>query len=611
MRTGKISYSKILIPLLCVILLLIYYINPFSNVLTWDVFGYYLYLPAQFIYHDLGLKDQTWLNSIIQNYHSTPVFCQAMHLEDGSYVMVYNMGLAVLNAPFFFLANWITPLTNYPADGFSYPYQLAIIISAQVYMVIGLCFLRKVLLQFVNELITCITLVLVVLGTNYFQMNTYGITMPHSYLFTLAAIFLWATLKWESARKVKYVIIIGLSGGLATLIRPTEFVIFLLFVFWGTFNRKNLIERYKLFLKYKKQMLFLMLAFILVILPQFIYWKVMTGGWICYAHPTGVALELTSPHLINVLFSFRKGWFIYTPVMIFSLIGFIYLFKKQKQYFFAFLIYFIVNLYVISSWTHWWYGDADFSNRALVPSYALLSIPLAIFITNIYSKKIKYLFLLLFTFFIALYLFQFWQFQRGIISSDRMTMKYYFKVFGKTKIDPNDSKYLMVGRSLFMSETIPDMDQYDYKVIGWWDFEHSVKKDFEHYVTDTSVSGKQSFALDSSEQFSPGLNMPFLGITGKDYAWIRATVNVFIPKGYHEELPLLVATFNHKKDLYCYKTKSIPNDSLKYGAWNFIALNYMTPEVMNERDKLTIYVWHRGKQRILIDNLKIEVFEPF
>jgi len=42
----------------------------------------------------------------------------------------------------------------------------------------------------------------------------------------------------------------------------------------------------------------------------------------------GEGLELLQPHILKVLFSFRKGWFIYTPMMIFTVMGFWQMYKN-------------------------------------------------------------------------------------------------------------------------------------------------------------------------------------------------------------------------------------------------------------------------------------------
>ncbi len=68
--------------------------------LSWDVLGYYMYLPAVFIYGDIkkcGFKD-----SILAKYQPTPDFQQAFVHSNGNYVMKYSSGQAVMMAPFFF-----------------------------------------------------------------------------------------------------------------------------------------------------------------------------------------------------------------------------------------------------------------------------------------------------------------------------------------------------------------------------------------------------------------------------------------------------------------------------------------------------------------------------
>ncbi|MCB0815419.1 MAG: hypothetical protein KDB87_19920, partial [Flavobacteriales bacterium] len=55
------------------------------------------------------------------------------------------------------------------------------------------------------------------------------------------------------------------------------------------------------------------------------YWKVYGGAWIfdSYQNP-GEGLDLFYPHLHRFLFSFRKGWFIYTPLMLVAAAGLLF-----------------------------------------------------------------------------------------------------------------------------------------------------------------------------------------------------------------------------------------------------------------------------------------------
>jgi hypothetical protein len=64
---------------------------------------------------------------------------------------------------------------------------------------------------------------------------------------------------------------------------------------------------------------------------QLIYWKLTTGRWLYYSYEEGEKVRLFAPYLIPVLFSFKKGWLVYTPLMIFSILGLYSLYKKTKE----------------------------------------------------------------------------------------------------------------------------------------------------------------------------------------------------------------------------------------------------------------------------------------
>ena len=96
-----------------------------NNILSWDVFGYYLYLPTTFIYHDLGLVNKEVIVNLIEQYNSTSSFYQVNPTESGLYVMKYSMGMAILYFPFFLLG-WLGAIVfDYPIDGFSEPFQFS------------------------------------------------------------------------------------------------------------------------------------------------------------------------------------------------------------------------------------------------------------------------------------------------------------------------------------------------------------------------------------------------------------------------------------------------------------------------------------------------------
>ncbi|HUM48342.1 MAG TPA: hypothetical protein PLD84_15530, partial [Chitinophagales bacterium] len=149
--------------------------------LSWDVMGYYLYLPSYF-YDDISKLHQ--LPHILETYRPVNGFGNAFQLPNGNYMMKYSLGMSLMYLPFFGIAHLWAQLGGFPADGFSYPYQVMISFGSILVAWIGLWFARKNLLRFFDDRITALVLLVLVLATNYFNYVSFGGPMTHNYLFT-------------------------------------------------------------------------------------------------------------------------------------------------------------------------------------------------------------------------------------------------------------------------------------------------------------------------------------------------------------------------------------------------------------------------------------------
>lgn len=593
-----------LVILLSVLLVLFKIIFPFNNILSWDVFGYYLYLPAKFIYNDLALQDQNWLNHILETYDSSSTLYQAVKLDNGNWVIKYTLGISILLSPFFFFAHLIAEPLGYPADGFSLPYQYIMVLGGIFYAIIGLVFTQKVLRHFFTKKVSNISLSLLFFGTNYLQLTGFdGTLLSHNFLFTLYAILLYFTIKWHENSTFRNSLFIGLSAGFITLIRPSEAICILLPLLWLDAHTTTIKSKSQLIFQNWPQILFILTLLISVFFLQALYWKSITGNFLYYSYTNaGEGLDFLNPHIGKFLFSFRKGWFIYTPLILFSFVGIHQMIKQKNGMFIAILTFVLFDLYIASSWTTWWYAGGSFSSRSMQPAYAILIIPLAFFIQNWvnYSRLKKYIIGGLLLAFVALNIFQTWQFENGIISRQRMTMAYYFQTFGKTQVGSEDEKLLLVKRSTETIEIFSDSNSYVSHEIYNIDFTSS------NYASPILDSG---IVLTEENPFSPGIDFKFKDLTQKDHAWIVSEAQVFLPENYDSVYPELVSTFHHKGKAYKYRTHLMLPETVKLGEWNPIKLMYMTPETRSINDNLKVYMWHRGNTDIKIRQLKIRVFE--
>ena len=205
-----------------------------SNIISYDVFGYYLYLPLTFLVEGDSQEALAYLNEIKTTYASSDTLYQIQYLPNGDFVMKYTSGWAICYAPFFFIAHVIASITDYPADGFSQPYQLAVFIGSLIYTLIGIHFLFKIARYFFEKWLTIVLLVLIILGTNYLiHITMYGQNaMTHNLLFTGYTLIVWLTIQWYEKRKLKTILFLGIVCGLVILTRPTEIVCLLIPLLW-------------------------------------------------------------------------------------------------------------------------------------------------------------------------------------------------------------------------------------------------------------------------------------------------------------------------------------------------------------------------------------------
>jgi hypothetical protein len=365
--------------LLCLATIILYtyltFIYQNGNVLSWDVFGYYLYLPQTFIQNDPGIHDVSHVYDILNTYHNSPSFYQAHPVENGNHILQYPIGMAILFSPFFFIGHACAYIFGYPPDGFSTPYQISFLLGYLAYTILAVFLIRKLLLKFFTENTTSLTLLILFFGTNFYSIAIGAIGMPHMYLFVLFACVLLLTIKWHENPTYTTSFLLGAVIGLMTLCRPTEILIAVVPLLYGIKHVREIFPRIKLcFTSYFKYMLVACLAGFLIVLPQLIYWKIYAGRYLFYSYSNpGEGFDFFSPHTLNFLFSFRKGWFIYTPIMFLALFGFYKLYKDKSPWFLPTLIFVVINIYVLSSWSCWWYAGS-FSQRPVVQSYPIMCI---------------------------------------------------------------------------------------------------------------------------------------------------------------------------------------------------------------------------------------------
>ncbi|CAN5370940.1 hypothetical protein BH11BAC2_BH11BAC2_10650 [soil metagenome] len=617
--TGHLSIKVAWI--LAVLLFLLQFIHKMKllqaggNFFSWDIFGYYLYLPFTFIYKDIALQNQEVIANIFKLYDPSTAFYQAFQLPNHNWMPGYTIGLSLLYAPFFLIAHLWASFTNYPQDGFSFPYQFCVSNGMIVYIIAGIFLLRKVLLNFFSDKVTAITLIIMYFGTNNYQEIMHDSLEPHAALFAFYALLFYLLIKWYKEPNYKKSIMLGLTGGLMVEIRGSEILLVFITLLWDVKNKTDFIARLKFYLFHYKKIIILFVSALFIFLPQFLHWKYVSGDWYFDNYQSAEGFNFLRPHLVEVLFSFKKSLFVYTPVLLFAVAGLFLMRKRTPGLFLPVTIFLVLNTYLLSCWLLWW-NATSFGLRYMVESYAVFSIPMAVSVERIlYSdKRIKYGLLLLISFLIFLNIFQTWQADKGIIHQERMTAKYYAAVFLKTKIPTGAASFLELDRNTSFKGKPFNEILYSHKTIGYFNFDdiNSIPINSEILDTSVSLSSPNSCRLDINNIYSPTLRLPYSSITKNDFAWLRLTLHYYCDVDLTENpasLVLHAELDGTGRATDKYEAVDLEKRPFKKGAWNTLIYDYQTPYPFSRSEPIVIYVWLRGNHPFYIDDFKIDAYE--
>jgi len=201
--------------------------------------------------------------------------------------------------------------------------------------------------------------------------------------------------------------------------------------------------------------------------------------------------------------------------MIFSLFGFISLYRSKPELFPATILFTFFALYITFSWSTWWYGGS-FSMRAVIQYYAVLLFPLCSFFMWARKRWITAGLAGLFVIF-CIWMNLIMTNQANVgggMESDNMTGKYFWKIFGKLHVNPKDRKFIDTD------EEIP-VDEVSFLV-------HLDDRVFCREAADTNcreIDNQRGFLMTKETQFIPETRLDISNRKGK---WFRASCEAFI-----------------------------------------------------------------------------------
>lgn len=399
-----------------------------------DSFGYYLHLVSAFVYDDVGDYSRS-IGSLLEINPLLPDMREdefGIRLtEHGRRYIKYSLGVPLLELPFFLAAHaWASATGTWAANGWTWPYMLLVGLSPVFYILLGFALLLPLLRRWFSGRVTVLVALTLGLATNLFYQGTYE-TMAHGFLFFEYCLLLRLTLYFWQQPGPWRAMALGASVGLIALTRVPEVVSLLLPLLWGVEGKTTLRHRLQWLRRHTGWLLLAAAGLLAVFSVQLAYWHYVSGQLIFDPY-TGENFNFLRPHIWSAWFSFRNGWLIYTPVMVFSLAGWWLLPRYVRGARAAIGVVVGLHLWIHYSYYAWTYFPG-LGQRPMVEMYPLLALGLGAAFTRLrqsgpWLRQIPTAALILCA---LLNLFQTWQMREGVIWPERGNAAFYGHTFGR------------------------------------------------------------------------------------------------------------------------------------------------------------------------------------
>lgn len=582
-----------LIAVVCVLMILVCSKGIYP-VYTWDVFGYYIYLPLVFDGHDVMLRDLSYMQQLTDTYglqhNSLYQFGQS---DIGIYYTRYTAGWAILHLPFYLVAEAWAALGGYERNGFSYPYMFMMLLGCYFYVILGLYVAQRVFRIFFGKGLAGLLLLILVFGTNYlfFARNQLGVS--HLYEFMLIGVFICLLHSYFKKNTHIKALALGLCFGLMVLIRPPDAVFGLMFLLWEAATLREFMARLRFWLSEKwLHTLLIGLSAFFVLSIQLVYWHKVSGEWFInsYKNNPGEGLDLLTPYIVPFLFSFKKGWFLYTPMSALAFAGLFISLRRERNapaIFFSCLLF----LYVISCWTTWWYAGS-FSSRAAIDMYIPLFTGLGFLILRVGKSLVRFVVYPLIAVFFVLNLFQTLQAERRIIHMYRMTRPYYLSVFAQLeKPSEEQLSLLSFDADAFWEKGQADLSQYSCvdslrEILPLRSI--TPEKEFDHFIRYAQTSYTRQ-----SSHYLLQVSYTYEG----DTSGLAGTI--------------FVTTVKHKDAAYNWKAFALEQGNIEIDTLHKnIRYLYCTPNFRSAQDLVELGVWKRSGAPLRLKTRQLRVYKP-
>ena len=333
---------------------------------------YYMWLRSWVVDADISFRNDVMETPYLDPSAKTVILAQPL-TETGLVINKFPVGWAVLSLPLYLVAHFIAPLTPWPADGFSPPYQVAIWLEQILIACFGFYLLARILRRWFSTDVCIAAIALTWLNSPMVYYQSARISMVHNVVFVLACLVLWLAIKIRESLEphhergvdrpmheiLLFTLCASFHAGLLIICRPSSLVYLILPV-------SLILVAMLRSIRQRPVLCALMLitacaGALLGVFPQLLAWKFLYGHWIYYSYQ-GEGFNWFSPKITASLWSAHHGWFNWHPMLLVGLLALLWASVRGK-FPASWIGTLILIVWINASWHMVYFGSA-FGGRA-------------------------------------------------------------------------------------------------------------------------------------------------------------------------------------------------------------------------------------------------------
>lgn len=366
---------------------------PFLN--PWvrgDGVGYYAYVRAPLIEHsfdfirDYQHANATFRDARLDEYGRPKPFTLTStgHLDNH-----FSVGPAILWTPFLLLTHSGVLLaralgSSVSADGFSAPYRITIAFATALYGFVGLLLAFRLARHYVEERWALLATFSIWWASSLPVYMYFNPSWSHAHSAFVVALFIWYWHETRFARSLAQWCLLALIAGLMIDVYYVNIGVLIILAFEAIPRYLSALRRHSpdsaetlrlsaLFVSHFLFALVLLASLMPIFITRYIiYGNAFESGYI----PLRDWLWF-SPALLSVLFSADHGMLVWTPVLLFSVLG-LFLFWRRVPCIGAPFLAAFVAFYVFIACYPDWDGISSYGNRFFVSLTSLFILGLAV-----------------------------------------------------------------------------------------------------------------------------------------------------------------------------------------------------------------------------------------